>query len=224
MTVVRPELQFGVAELNGDGVVRGFIEKPRSEHWVNGGFFCFEPAVLELLERGQRARARAARARWPAPASCARSGTRASGTAWTPTRTPSCSTTCGLRATLRGSCGTERALGARHGRLRAARVVAGQGAARAGRAGGRDPPRRAGRLGAAGARASRLRSTSSTATSAPTDWSRERSPSTRSTASSTSRRRRSSGPPTARRPRRSRRTSAAPGWCSRHAGRTASSG
>jgi glucose-1-phosphate cytidylyltransferase len=49
MTVVRPLLQFGVAELNGDGVVRGFAEKPRSEHWVNGGFFCFEPAVLELL-------------------------------------------------------------------------------------------------------------------------------------------------------------------------------
>lgn len=50
MTVVRPELQFGVAELNGEGVVRGFVEKPRSEHWVNGGFFCFEPGVLELLD------------------------------------------------------------------------------------------------------------------------------------------------------------------------------
>ena len=50
MTVVRPELQFGVAELNGDGVVRGFTEKPRSEQWVNGGFFCFEPSVLELLD------------------------------------------------------------------------------------------------------------------------------------------------------------------------------
>jgi glucose-1-phosphate cytidylyltransferase len=49
MTVVRPELQFGVAELNGDGVVRGFVEKPRSEHWINGGFFCFEPSVLELI-------------------------------------------------------------------------------------------------------------------------------------------------------------------------------
>jgi glucose-1-phosphate cytidylyltransferase len=52
MTVVRPELQFGVAECGADGVVRGFIEKPRSEHWINGGFFCFEPAVLELLELG----------------------------------------------------------------------------------------------------------------------------------------------------------------------------
>jgi glucose-1-phosphate cytidylyltransferase len=57
MTVVRPELPFGVAELNGDGTVRAFQEKPRSEHWVNGGFFCFEPSVLrslgtdEVLER-----------------------------------------------------------------------------------------------------------------------------------------------------------------------------
>ena len=52
MTVVRPRLQFGVAELNGDGVVRGFEEKPRSEHWVNGGFFCFEPAALEHIGPG----------------------------------------------------------------------------------------------------------------------------------------------------------------------------
>ena len=50
MTVVRPELQFGVAELSGDGLVRGFVEKPRSERWINGGFFCFEPSVLEILE------------------------------------------------------------------------------------------------------------------------------------------------------------------------------
>jgi glucose-1-phosphate cytidylyltransferase len=50
MTVVRPELQFGVAELNGDGVVRGFVEKPRSDHWVNGGFFVFEPSVFAVLD------------------------------------------------------------------------------------------------------------------------------------------------------------------------------
>jgi glucose-1-phosphate cytidylyltransferase len=50
MTVVQPELPFGVAELDGDGVVCGFKEKPRSEHWVNGGFFCFERGVLERLE------------------------------------------------------------------------------------------------------------------------------------------------------------------------------
>jgi glucose-1-phosphate cytidylyltransferase len=50
MTVVRPELQFGVAELNGDGLVRGFVEKPKSDRWINGGFFCFEPSVLELID------------------------------------------------------------------------------------------------------------------------------------------------------------------------------
>jgi len=50
MTVVRPRLQFGVAQVNGDGVVRGFEEKPRSEHWVNGGFFCFETSALDVFE------------------------------------------------------------------------------------------------------------------------------------------------------------------------------
>lgn len=50
MTAVRPNLQWGVAEIAPDGGVTGFIEKPRSEHWINGGFFCFEPSVYEWLE------------------------------------------------------------------------------------------------------------------------------------------------------------------------------
>jgi glucose-1-phosphate cytidylyltransferase len=49
VTVVRPNLQFGIADLDGDSRVRGFIEKPRSEHWINGGFFCFEPAALDYI-------------------------------------------------------------------------------------------------------------------------------------------------------------------------------
>ncbi len=38
--------------------MRGFVEKPLSAHWVNGGFFCLEPAALarlapdSVLERG----------------------------------------------------------------------------------------------------------------------------------------------------------------------------
>jgi len=51
MTVVRPLLQFGITELDGDGVVSGFHEKPRSDHWINGGFFCFEPGVFAYLDR-----------------------------------------------------------------------------------------------------------------------------------------------------------------------------
>ncbi len=50
MTTVRPHLQWGVAELDDDGRVEGFVEKPRSEHWINGGFFCFEPGALEYLD------------------------------------------------------------------------------------------------------------------------------------------------------------------------------
>jgi glucose-1-phosphate cytidylyltransferase len=49
MTVVRPELPFGVAALGPDGTVSGFTEKPRSEHWINGGFFCFRSDVLDRL-------------------------------------------------------------------------------------------------------------------------------------------------------------------------------
>ena len=50
MTVVQPELQFGVAQLGEDGRVQGFTEKPRSEHWINGGFFCCTPAMFDVLE------------------------------------------------------------------------------------------------------------------------------------------------------------------------------
>jgi glucose-1-phosphate cytidylyltransferase len=49
VTVVRPELQFGVAEIGEDGRVSGFHEKPRAEQWVNGGFFVFEPGVADYL-------------------------------------------------------------------------------------------------------------------------------------------------------------------------------
>jgi glucose-1-phosphate cytidylyltransferase len=50
MTVVRPRLQFGVAQLDGDSRVIGFVEKPRAEHWINGGFFCFDAGALSYLE------------------------------------------------------------------------------------------------------------------------------------------------------------------------------
>ena len=49
MTVVRPELPFGVAVLDSADRVTGFREKPRAEHWVNGGFFLFEPEIAAYL-------------------------------------------------------------------------------------------------------------------------------------------------------------------------------
>jgi glucose-1-phosphate cytidylyltransferase len=49
MAVVQPQLPFGVARLNGDGSVLGFTEKPRSDLWVNAGFFCLESSALRVL-------------------------------------------------------------------------------------------------------------------------------------------------------------------------------
>jgi glucose-1-phosphate cytidylyltransferase len=49
VTVVQPHLQWGVAQLAEDRV-EGFVEKPRSGHWINGGFFCFEPGVFDYLD------------------------------------------------------------------------------------------------------------------------------------------------------------------------------
>lgn len=50
LTVVRPELQFGVVELADDAAITGFREKPRSTHWINGGFMRMEPDVFEVLD------------------------------------------------------------------------------------------------------------------------------------------------------------------------------
>jgi glucose-1-phosphate cytidylyltransferase len=50
VTVVRPTLQWGLADIDESDRIRRFVEKPRSEHWVNGGFFCFEPAALEYFK------------------------------------------------------------------------------------------------------------------------------------------------------------------------------
>jgi glucose-1-phosphate cytidylyltransferase len=49
LTAVRPPARFGGLELDGDRV-KTFVEKPQaSEGWINGGFFVFEPAVLDRI-------------------------------------------------------------------------------------------------------------------------------------------------------------------------------
>ncbi len=75
MTVVRPQLQFGVTELDAaDGRVTGFREKPRSEHWINGGFSACATArsttsIATACSSASRCRA------WPPPVSCAPTAT-----------------------------------------------------------------------------------------------------------------------------------------------------
>jgi glucose-1-phosphate cytidylyltransferase len=49
VTAVRPPARFGALVLEGDHVVE-FSEKPQAgEGWINGGFFVFEPQVLDLI-------------------------------------------------------------------------------------------------------------------------------------------------------------------------------
>jgi glucose-1-phosphate cytidylyltransferase len=49
VTAVSPIARFGSLQLDGDDVT-GFIEKPQTgEGWINGGFFVFEPQVLNYI-------------------------------------------------------------------------------------------------------------------------------------------------------------------------------
>ena len=53
VTAVRPPARFGGLVLNGDAVCE-FSEKPQTgEGWINGGFFVFEPGVLDYLADSQ---------------------------------------------------------------------------------------------------------------------------------------------------------------------------
>jgi glucose-1-phosphate cytidylyltransferase len=51
VTAGRPPARFGDLGLDGD-VVRRFAEKPQAgEGWINGGFFVFEPGLLDYIDR-----------------------------------------------------------------------------------------------------------------------------------------------------------------------------
>lgn len=49
VTAVHPPARFGALELDGDQV-SVFAEKPQTgEGWINGGFFVFEPSILDYI-------------------------------------------------------------------------------------------------------------------------------------------------------------------------------
>ncbi|MFY9264727.1 MAG: sugar phosphate nucleotidyltransferase [Solirubrobacterales bacterium] len=58
MALVQPESPWGEATLDPDGRITGFVEKPRLDGWINGGFMIVEPRALgfigddEVLEQG----------------------------------------------------------------------------------------------------------------------------------------------------------------------------
>ena len=50
ITTVRPLSRFGVVDLEDDGTVKHFREKPQTDDYVSAGFFVFEPSVLDYLD------------------------------------------------------------------------------------------------------------------------------------------------------------------------------
>ncbi len=53
MTSVQPEGRFGALDIETDGQVSSFIEKPKGDgHWINAGFFVCEPKVFDYITQG----------------------------------------------------------------------------------------------------------------------------------------------------------------------------
>jgi glucose-1-phosphate cytidylyltransferase len=50
LTAVQPTSRFGVTDINSEGKVIGFHEKPRMKDWISIGFFIFEPSVMTYLD------------------------------------------------------------------------------------------------------------------------------------------------------------------------------
>jgi glucose-1-phosphate cytidylyltransferase len=50
MTTTQPGSRFGVVDVAEGGGVHQFREKPRSDDWINIGFFIFEPTVFDYLD------------------------------------------------------------------------------------------------------------------------------------------------------------------------------
>ncbi|MBT3785627.1 glucose-1-phosphate cytidylyltransferase [bacterium] len=52
ITSVMPEGRFGALEIDSDGLVKHFWEKPKGDgKWINGGFMVMEPGVFKYLSK-----------------------------------------------------------------------------------------------------------------------------------------------------------------------------
>jgi len=49
LTTVRPFTRFGIVDLDPEGRVRTFREKPRSEDWVSAGYFVFDRRAFDYI-------------------------------------------------------------------------------------------------------------------------------------------------------------------------------
>jgi len=52
VTTVTPSSRFGILDMDGDGRVRSFAEKPPVDGWASAGFFVFNRGVFDYLAGG----------------------------------------------------------------------------------------------------------------------------------------------------------------------------
>ncbi len=52
LTAIKPVLPYGILEIDKGNSITDFKEKSRSDHWINGGFFVFNPAIEKYLKLG----------------------------------------------------------------------------------------------------------------------------------------------------------------------------
>ena len=50
VTAVQPNSRYGVLKLDAGGSVLGFEEKPRTDSWINAGFFVFHRDIFQHLD------------------------------------------------------------------------------------------------------------------------------------------------------------------------------
>jgi glucose-1-phosphate cytidylyltransferase len=53
MTVTRPHSRFGVVDIDSNGVIGRFREKPQMDDFVNIGYFILKPSVFDLINGDQ---------------------------------------------------------------------------------------------------------------------------------------------------------------------------
>jgi glucose-1-phosphate cytidylyltransferase len=53
LTAIQPTGKYGALNIESNGIVTSFIEKPQGDGaWINGGFFVMEPGIFDYLKKG----------------------------------------------------------------------------------------------------------------------------------------------------------------------------
>lgn len=50
LTAVNPSSQFGIMEISSNNEIIEFKEKPKLDHWINGGFFVFNKKIFSCIK------------------------------------------------------------------------------------------------------------------------------------------------------------------------------